>query len=242
MPFASHRGQRIHYTVEGTGPLIVLQHGLLLDAGSWRKCGVVAALADRFRVVCVDSLGHGLSDKPADPQLYGQAQRAGDIVAVLDDLGCERAHVVGHSMGGWLAVGVARYFPKRLASLAIGGWDFQTGLPRGNSGPLTYSAFITFARRTVPELVAWVTPDLEDGVRACFDALGQLDGAEDAVLASRVPVLLWNGREDGPHDPMLRFAETNGLHAMSIPGDHLGALYQNGPVIGERIGAFIGHR
>ncbi|UGY20676.1 hypothetical protein HAP48_0028995 [Bradyrhizobium septentrionale] len=46
---------------------------------------MVDALADRFRVVCVDSLGHGLSDKPADPALYNQAQRAGDIVAVIDD-------------------------------------------------------------------------------------------------------------------------------------------------------------
>ena len=240
MPFASHRGQRIHYTVEGTGPLIVLQHGLLLDATSWKQYGVVATLAEHFRVACVDSLGHGLSDKPGDPELYDQAQRAGDIVAVIDDLGYERAHLVGHSMGGWLAVGVARHHPERLASLAIGGWDFQSGIPRGKSGPLTFGAFMTFARRTTPELAAWVTSDLEGGVRACFDALGELDGAEDAVLTSGVPVLLWNGREDGPHVPMQRFAEENGLHATSVPGDHLGALHQHGAEIGEHIGAFIG--
>ncbi|MGY4477591.1 alpha/beta fold hydrolase [Bradyrhizobium sp. USDA 3364] len=240
MPFANHRGQRIHYTVEGSGPLIVLQHGLLLDAASWKQCGVVDALADRFRVVCVDSLGHGLSDKPDDPALYNQAQRAGDIVSVIDDLGGERAHVVGHSMGGWVAVGVARFFPTRLASLAIGGWDFLTGLPRGNAGPLTYGAFITFARRTVPELAEWVTPDLEGGVRACFNALGQVDGAKDAVLSSRVPVLLWNGQDDGPHAPMQRFAAENGLDAMSVPGDHLGALLQHGAAIGRGIGSFVG--
>ncbi|UGY21187.1 hypothetical protein HU675_0024360 [Bradyrhizobium septentrionale] len=143
-------------------------------------------------------------------------------------------------MGGWVAVGVARFFPTRLASLSIGGWDFLTGLPRGNAGPLTYGAFITFARRTAPQLAEWVTPDLEGGVRACFDALGQVDGAKDAVLSSRVPVLLWNGQDDGPHAPMQRFAAENGLYAMSVPGDHLGALLQHGAAIGRGIRSFVG--
>ena len=67
MPFAVHRGRRIHYTVEGEGPLVVLQHGLLMDGGAWKQAGFVGALRERYRVACVDSLGHGLSDKPSDP-------------------------------------------------------------------------------------------------------------------------------------------------------------------------------
>jgi pimeloyl-ACP methyl ester carboxylesterase len=59
MPFAFNRGQRIHYTVEGSGPLVVLQHGLLLNAESWKQAGIVDLLTDSYRVVCVDSLGHG---------------------------------------------------------------------------------------------------------------------------------------------------------------------------------------
>ena len=50
MPFAIHRGQRIHYSVEGSGPLLILQHGLFLDALSWKRAGFVAALRDKFRV------------------------------------------------------------------------------------------------------------------------------------------------------------------------------------------------
>ena len=87
MPFAINRGQHIHYTVEGSGPLVVLQHGLLMGASSWRDSGFVGTLADRFCVACIDSLGHGFSDKPSDPELYGEQQRAGDIVAVIDALG-----------------------------------------------------------------------------------------------------------------------------------------------------------
>jgi pimeloyl-ACP methyl ester carboxylesterase len=111
MPFVSNRGQRIHYTVDGSGPLVVLQHGLLMDAAGWKQSGIVDALTDRFRVACVDSLGHGFSDKPSDPLLYSQRQRAGDIVAAIDDLGYDHAHLVGYSMGGWLAVGAAKYYP-----------------------------------------------------------------------------------------------------------------------------------
>ena len=234
MPFANHRGQRIHYTVEGTGPLVVLQQGLLLDAARWKRTGIVEALTDKYRVACVDSLGHGLSDKPSDPALYGQAQRAGDITAVIDDLGCERAHVVGHSMGGWLAVGVAKYHRKRLSSLVVGGWDLLNGLPKGKNGPLSFDTFMAFAKRTAPSLVEWVTPESEPGVRACFEALSQLDRARDAVLTVGVPVLLWNGRDDSYHDPMQAFAAATGLSYLSTAGDHLGMREGHPRLSGQR--------
>jgi pimeloyl-ACP methyl ester carboxylesterase len=224
MRFAGNRGQRIHYTVDGSGPLIVLQHGLLMDADSWTQSGIVGVLTEGFCVACVDSLGHGRSDKPSDPELYGQAQRAADIVAVIDDLGYDRAHLVGYSMGGWLAVGVAKYHPKRLSSLVLGGWDPVNGLPRGPKGPLGFDSFMRFAKRTAPALVEWVTPGLEPGVRACFETLGQLQGARDAVLTADFPVMIWQGQCDPGHDPMRAFAAANGLAFLSTAGDHVAAV------------------
>lgn len=240
MPFAVNREQQIHYTIEGTGPLVVLQHGLLLDSDSWRQTAIAAALAKRYRVACIDSLGHGLSDKPADAALYDQAQRAGDIVAVIDAVGAERAHVVGHSMGGWLAVGMARFFPHRLSSLVIGGWNLVSGLPPTPSGPLTFERLMDFARQTAPQLVSWITPACEPGVRACFDALGQLAGAKDAVLNLPVPVLLWNGREDASHAPMHAFAATHGLLSLTTPGDHLGMIFRHASEAADGLMAFLG--
>jgi pimeloyl-ACP methyl ester carboxylesterase len=224
MPFASNRGQRIHYTVEGSGPLVVLQHGLLMDADSWTQSGIVKGLTDGFRVVCVDSLGHGFSDKPSDPELYGQEQRVGDIVAVIDDLGYDRAHLIGYSMGGWLAVGAAKHHPKRLASLVVGGWDPVNGLPPGPKGPLSFDFFIRFAKRTTPALVEWVTPECQPGVRACFETLSQLQGARDAVLTADFPVMIWEGQSDPGHDPMQAFAAANGLAFLSTAGNHVAAV------------------
>ena len=239
MPFATHRGQRIHYTIEGSGPLVILQHGLLLSAESWKQFGIVDALADGYRVACIDSLGHGLSDKPSDPALYGQVQRSGDIVAVLDAIGDERAHLIGHSMGGWTAVGVAKYYPERLASLVVGGWHPVSGLPPGPRGPVSYDAFMIFAKRTAPGLVEWITADTEPGVRACFEALGELRGAREAVLNRNFPVMIWDGRDDPYHAPKQSFAVGNRLPFLSTAGDHLGMLFSHGAEGAAGIRAFL---
>jgi pimeloyl-ACP methyl ester carboxylesterase len=240
MPFAINRGQRIHYTVDGSGPLVVLQHGLLMDADGWTQSGIVGALTDGFRVACVDSLGHGLSDKPSDFELYGQEQRAGDIVAVIDDLGYDRAHLVGYSMGGWLAVGVAKHHPKRLSSLVLGGWNPVNGLPPGPKGPLSFDSFMRFARRTAPALTEWVTPEFEPGVRACFETLSQLQGARDAVLAGDFPVMIWEGQSDPGHGPMQAFAAANGLAFLSTAGDHVAAVLHPSAEAVTGLRAFLG--
>src|SRR4051794_20925941 len=223
MPFVINRGQRIHYTVDGSGPLVVLQHGLLMDANSWANSGFVAALADRFCVACIDSLGHGFSDKPSDPELYRPRQRAGDIVAVIDTLGYQRAHLLGYSMGGWIAVAVARYHPDRVSTLVIGGWDPVNGLPAGPGGPVTFDPFMILARRAAPELTTWVTPEIKPAARACFEALSELEGGE-TMKSAGFPVLLWQGQNDTGHDPMQAFARSSGLPFLSGSGDHITAV------------------
>ena len=239
MPFATNRGQRIHYTVDGRGPLIVLQHGLLMDANSWRESGFVDALADRFCVACIDSLGHGLSDKPSDAALYGDRQRAGDVIAVIDALGYERAHLLGYSMGGWMAVAAARYFPERLSTLVIGGWDPVNGLPAGPGGPVAFDPFMILARRAAPALTRWVTPEIKPAVQACFQALSQLDGAYQTLKAVSFPVLFWQGRNDTGHDRMQAFAAANGFPFLSSSGDHIAAVLRPGPEAIQGICSFF---
>ncbi len=242
MPYVTHRGQVISYTVHGSGPLVVLLHGAFLDGECWAAAGFIDALRDSYQVACIDSLGHGLSDKPDDPSLYAQAQRAGDVIAVMDNLGAERAHVVGHSMGGWMAVGVAKYHPERLASLTVGSWDLVSGvasaLPPGMSF-VPFERMLAGARASAPALLAWVTPDVEPGLRACWDALRDLDGAGAAVLALEAPVLLWNGRDDPYHAPMEAFAAEHGITFLSTPGDHMGAVMLHGVESAKSVRAFI---
>lgn len=243
MPYVENRGFNIHYTVDGDGPLLILQHGLLSHADNWRQAGYVEVLSQTFTVACIDSLGHGKSDKPEDPQTYQQIHRAQDVVAVIDDLGHQQAHLLGYSMGGWIAVGVAKHFPERLASLLIGGWDCVNGLATVRKAmgvdEFTFDQLIQGALQAAPELGEQVTPESIPGMRACFDALEDLDCAARAVCALQVPVTLWDGTQDAYHAPMQAFAEANDFAFLSTPGDHLGAMINEGPQTARKIAGIL---
>jgi len=243
MPFVASGGYNIHYEVEGRGPLLVLQHGLLSDAASWKRWGFVDALKESFRVATVDSLGHGFSDKPPTASRYSQEARSADLVAVIDDLGCERAHLVGYSMGGWIAVGVAKHHRDRLSSLVIGGWDVTHGVESSSPSGLDRRAYflglLASARQSLPAMVSWVTPEMEPGLCACWEALADLSGAEEAVTQAGVPSLLWSGRDDPNHKPMKRFAAERDLKFLSPAGDHAGAIWRHGRDAAVDIQAFL---
>ena len=222
MAITTHRGLRIAFDVSGAGPVVLLQHGLLSRRGRWHANGFVAALTPRFTVVTVDSLGHGESDKPADCAAYARDERADHLAAVMDAVGAERAHLVGYSMGGWMANAFAARHPRRLLSLAIGGWNPAGGRA---AAVVPFATVLAGARERAPELTAWITPDVEPAVAACWGALADGAGAEDALAACPAPVLLWAGREDPVHDGMRAVAaRLSRATFRSVSGDHLGPM------------------
>src|SRR4051812_26565893 len=115
-------GVGIEYEVSGEGPAVVLLHGFPDSGRLWRH--QVPALVDAgFRVVVPDQRGYGKSDQPADVAAYGIPFLVGDVTAVLDDLGIEKAHVVGHDWGAAVAWALASLVPdrvERLAALSVG--------------------------------------------------------------------------------------------------------------------------
>ncbi|MCV7152466.1 alpha/beta fold hydrolase [Mycolicibacterium pyrenivorans] len=116
------RGFGIHYTVDGDGPPLMLVAGTMLAARHWADVGYVKALADRWRVINVDPLGHGGSDRPHDADSYTVDGVTADLCAVLDAEGAARATVWGYSRGGWLACGLASRHPQRVDGIVVGGY------------------------------------------------------------------------------------------------------------------------
>ncbi len=106
----------------GQGPTVVLHHGYSASAVmNWELPGVVAALTQAGRrVVALDARGHGDSDAPHDPALYGEDRMARDLVELFDRLGLGEVDLVGYSMGSVASLIVATR-ESRIRRLIVGG-------------------------------------------------------------------------------------------------------------------------
>lgn len=114
-------GVKIFYTVQGSGTPVVLIHGLHSSgAMNWTMPGITAELAQTHRVVLMDCRGHGKSDKPETADAYG-TEMAEDVITLLNRLDIRRAHVVGYSMGGMIALKTAVLHPERVQGLLLCG-------------------------------------------------------------------------------------------------------------------------
>jgi pimeloyl-ACP methyl ester carboxylesterase len=123
-------GDRIHYLAAGDGPPVVLLHGGIIDAADVTWPPVVDRLAADHTVVVPDLLGYGESDLPPGPY---SVQRHADVVAgVLDELGLAPVTLVGHSLGGGIAIQVALDRPDAVAGLVpVDAYGLGADLPNG---------------------------------------------------------------------------------------------------------------
>jgi pimeloyl-ACP methyl ester carboxylesterase len=100
----------------GTGPEVVLVHGMIDSTTTWRK--VLPLLAEDHRVHALDLPGFGFSDKPAASD-YATAWLADHLVGYLDAIGANRAVLVGSSMGGHVITEAAILYPERVTALVL---------------------------------------------------------------------------------------------------------------------------
>jgi pimeloyl-ACP methyl ester carboxylesterase len=103
------------YTRRGQGPALVLLHGHPLDRSIWDA--LAPRLEPCFDLIIPDLRGFGRSSAPDGP--YSLADMAGDVAALLDQLGIPHAALAGHSMGGYIALAFCQIFPQRVRSLAL---------------------------------------------------------------------------------------------------------------------------
>ncbi|HMO04965.1 MAG TPA: alpha/beta hydrolase [Kiritimatiellia bacterium] len=134
MPIAQTQRLAISYQQSGIGPDVVMVHGLAANLAFW-YLKIVPHFTPHYRVTAYDLRGHGRSEMP--PTGYTTRDLAEDLIALLDERGIEKAHLVGHSIGGSVCVHAAVLHPERVASLTLVECRlhaFQPLLNRDNEG------------------------------------------------------------------------------------------------------------
>ena len=124
MSIAKTNGIDLYYELHGSGQPLVLIPGLGYDGWMWHR--MIPGLAEHFQVISIDNRGSGRSAKPPGP--YSAKLLAADVIGLLDDFGLSRAHILGHSMGGFIAQALALDYPERVDKLILSATNF--GGPR----------------------------------------------------------------------------------------------------------------
>ncbi|GAB3574791.1 alpha/beta fold hydrolase [Amycolatopsis endophytica] len=180
-PFEGHR---LCYTEFGTGDrVVVLAHGLMFTRRMHAPLARRLA-ADGFRVITLDLLGHGDSDRPHQSWHYSIPAFGDQVVALLDHLDVDRAVVGGTSLGANVALEVAVKAPERLRGIVVEMPVLDNAIVAGLLAftPLLFAArFVPFGVQTVAK-VAGLVPQGSQWVDVVTDTLDQRPAAMAALL------------------------------------------------------------
>jgi 3-oxoadipate enol-lactonase len=246
----------VSYTVDGAAdaPVVVLSNSLGATRAMWDP--QVPALAERFRVVTYDTRGHGESPTPAGP--YRLDDLVDDLGALLDEVGAERAHVVGLSLGGMTALRLAAREPDRVHRLAVmctsakpdptPFLDRAAAVRSGGTAPLAPAvvgrwltpAFAADHPDLVARLEAMIATADDEGYAACCEVVASVDLRADLGRIAAATLVI-SGEEDQALPPAHQQAIVDGIPDAELvtvsPGAHLANLEQ--PL--QVTGALLGH-
>jgi pimeloyl-ACP methyl ester carboxylesterase len=259
--FLDSGGVKIHYIDQGEGEPVVLLHGLCGDIEkNWKATGILRSLLRDHRTISIDLRGHGKSSGPRDPMGYG-LEMAKDVIRLLDHLKIEKAHLVGFSYGGTVALKLLATWPERLRSVVLA----ETSWAR--EGDREFVAFYDNMARSLEEgkgftaILKSLSAEQEEpmpveemekinkAMAALFDfnALAmllrgsrELGVAEESLKANKIPCLaLYGGKSrparEGAHSmkKVMKNLETFEIKG----GDHFNVLVMPGFV--REIKAFL---
>jgi pimeloyl-ACP methyl ester carboxylesterase len=210
--YAPVNGIKIWYASFGRGAPVILLHGGLANSNYWGE--LVRALKPHYRVIVMDSRGHGRSSRDARP--YGYDLMASDVIALMDFLRIDKAAVVGWSDGAIVGLDIAIHHPERLSKLfAFAANSDPSGVKDVNQSPV-FTAFIARARTEYEKLSPTPTeyePFLSQ-ITKMWDS--QPHWTADDLHGIKVPIWI----VDADHDEAIK-RENTLFMADNIPGSGL---------------------
>jgi pimeloyl-ACP methyl ester carboxylesterase len=201
-------GIRLAYERLGNGAPLVLLHGYPLDHRLWND--VAPLLVDTFEVIIPDLRGFGGSSTV--DSFYTVEDMASDVAALLDHLEIQKAAVVGHSMGGYVALAFARLFPERLSGLGLVSSQVLSDPPERKEG--RYKSAAEVADKGIASVVETMTPKFTSDPRlqqfarnsmeeqqpaayiGALKAMAERVDSTPLLTSIKVPVVLVHGDAD----------------------------------------------
>jgi pimeloyl-ACP methyl ester carboxylesterase len=216
---AEANGIRTNYLEAGSGDeTVLLIHGSgpgVTSYANWRL--VIPALAEHFRVIAPDMVGFGYSDRP-EGVTYGLDTWADQTVGLMDTLGIQKAHLIGNSFGGAIALRIATQHPDRVGKLVLMGsmgvpFEITEGLDRVWGYEASFENMrkvldvFAYSRELVNDELAQVRyegsiqPGFQEAFSSMFPAPRQrwveaMTTPEEQIRALQHPTLIVHGRED----------------------------------------------
>jgi 3-oxoadipate enol-lactonase len=247
----------VSYSVAGPedAPVVVLSNSLGATRAMWDP--QVPALAERYRVVTYDTRGHGESAAPAGP--YTLDDLTDDLVALLDEVGAQRAHVAGLSLGGMTAMRLAVREPQRVDRLALlctsakphpqPFLDRAATVRSGGTAPLAPAVvgrwltpeYAAEHPELVAKLEAMIASADDEGYASCCEVVAAVDLREDLarIIAPTLVVSGWQDLALPPQHQKLIADSIPGAELVTVsPGAHLANLEQTLQVTGALLGHF----
>jgi pimeloyl-ACP methyl ester carboxylesterase len=245
MPFCEFREGKIHYRLNGKGRAVVLLHGFLESEKIWEYHAKL--LSENYKVVCIDLPGHGKSD--CFGYVHSMELMADSVNEVLRSLGLRRYVMIGHSMGGYVALAYAEKYPAHLKGLALFQSTSLADSPEKQADrdrvakliPAKKEAFIqeaiprlfasSFIKRH-PEwpkrLIAMAMETSHRGIIAATLGMKNRKSSIELIRKLKCPIALIQGRHDKIlppkiHQELWKEASTGQLYLLDSSG-HIGMI------------------
>ncbi|MDP2333221.1 MAG: alpha/beta hydrolase [Reyranella sp.] len=212
---------------------IVLVHGFSANRyENWKRMGWYDAIASKgLRGFALDNRGHGESEKPHDPARYGREAMAGDLFALMDHAGVERAHLVGFSMGSHIALTAALVDGGRIDHLVVAGVGARMFDPPREEGAMAEAMEAaspdSIADPMLKSFRHFADEQKEDRLALAACSRGaRTPLTRDSLTAIRRPTLVVAGARDQLAGPPQGLADTiPGAKAVTLPGcDHFSCI------------------
>lgn len=219
-------GVKIYYEVHGEGYPVVLVHGFIVNAQSWKNSAVYSSLVNAgYKVILIDLRGNGQSDKPHDCDAFANDAEAKDIMGIITQLDIHRYTAVGYSRGSIITARLL-VLDERAEQAVMGGMGTDFTNPNWPRRIMFYKAL---SGERVPELAQMVknvknNPKLDIAALACMQK-NQPSTSKEDLAKVRKRVLVICGDNDSDNGNAKALADLFVLSSfVTVPGDHGAAV------------------